>query len=237
MSENYEKLNIGEKINIFVSEEHKFGTDAFILASFAKVKYKDTVCDLGTGCGIIPFIIANKYKPNKIIGVDIQKKAIEQFEKSIENSKVDCDIVPVLGDIKNISKKLGKEVFDVAVCNPPYKINETGLKNKNSAHVIARHEVLCDIYDICKTASEILKFSGKFYICQRPERFLDVIDAMKKNDIEPKEVRFVSKTVKSSPWLFVIEGRKKAGKNFKILSPLIVYDGDNYTDEMMDIYK
>ena len=37
------------EIEICVSKEHKFGTDAFLLADFAAPRHKDKVCDLGTG--------------------------------------------------------------------------------------------------------------------------------------------------------------------------------------------
>ena len=48
---------LDNNIEICVSKEHKFGTDAFLLADFAKPRHKDKVCDLGTGCGIIPMLI------------------------------------------------------------------------------------------------------------------------------------------------------------------------------------
>ena len=42
------------KIKMYVSDDHRFGTDAFLLAYYAGVKPDSIVCDLCTGCGIIP---------------------------------------------------------------------------------------------------------------------------------------------------------------------------------------
>ena len=56
-----------------------FGTDAFLLADFAKARHKDIVCDLGTGCGIIAVLMRLRYEPKQVYGVDIQPQAIEQF--------------------------------------------------------------------------------------------------------------------------------------------------------------
>ncbi|MDE7288925.1 MAG: methyltransferase, partial [Oscillospiraceae bacterium] len=74
-------------------------------------------------------------------------------------------------------------------------------------------------------------------ICNRPERLADVISAMKNNDIEPKNLRFVSKTPDHPPWLFLIEG-KKGGKPFmKVLPQLYINEGDGFSEELLKIYS
>ena len=51
---NYERLS--DDIKIAVSSDHTFGTDAVLLSDFAKIKARDKALDMGTGCGIIPFL-------------------------------------------------------------------------------------------------------------------------------------------------------------------------------------
>ena len=53
-------------IKIYVSDDHRFGTDAFLLADFARARHKDIVCDLGTGCGIIAVLEKLRYAPKKV---------------------------------------------------------------------------------------------------------------------------------------------------------------------------
>ena len=76
----------GESCEICVTKEHTFGTDAFLLADFAKARHKDIVCDLGTGCGIIAVLMRLRYEPKQVYGVDIQPQAIEQFELTVSRS-------------------------------------------------------------------------------------------------------------------------------------------------------
>lgn len=72
----FEKLT--DTIYVCASSDHRFGTDAFLLADFSQYRQKDKVCDLGTGCGIIPLIM-QKYRPPQVTyAVDIQEGAIEQ---------------------------------------------------------------------------------------------------------------------------------------------------------------
>ena len=73
-------------IYVYSSEEHRFGTDAFLLASFSGWRRKDTAADLGTGCGIIPMIMQRDDPPAKVYGVEIQEQGIKQFKMGIEKS-------------------------------------------------------------------------------------------------------------------------------------------------------
>lgn len=234
--DNKKILALNGTLKIVTTSDHKFGTDAFILADFAKPRHKDLVCDFGTGCGIIPFILEKRFSPKHCVGVDIQKNAILQMEESVGLSGLKDKITPILGDIKTIDSQLKAGSFDVITCNPPYKKKNTGIENINDAHLIARHEILCNLEDICKSGFILLKQGGKLCICQRPERLLDVLDAMRKFKIEPKMLRFVAKEPTSQPWLFVVEGRKMGKENLKILPTLVLYDGDRYTAEMESIY-
>ena len=235
MNETFTIEKLNDRIHVCVSPEHRFGTDAFLLANFANARKKDLVCDLGTGCGIIPMIMSKENKPKKIYGIDIQPQAIEQFQLSVEHSTLENEVIPKLGDLRHLTDlEFGQ--FDIVTCNPPYKANNAGILSELTAEQIARHEVLCVIDDVCRAAKKLLKYGGKLCICQRPERLADVITAMKENDIEPKLLRFISKTPEQAPWLFLIEGKKSSKPFMKVMPNLYVYDGEEYTSEMQAIY-
>jgi len=230
----FETLN--ESIKVCVSVEHRFGTDAFLLADFASPRRKDVVCDLGTGCGIIPFILSKRFSPRTIYGVDIQPQAIEQFRLSIENSTLQNEVIPLEADLKALPATLLNQSFDVVTCNPPYKATNAGIESELTAEKIARHEVLCNIFDVCKAGSRLLKFGGKMCICQRPERLADVITAMKENNIEPKRLQFVAKNHDTAPWLLLIEGKKGSKPFMQVLPTMQMYQGEELSPQMMGIY-
>jgi tRNA1(Val) A37 N6-methylase TrmN6 len=236
MNNQYSFESLSENIKVCVSKEHRFGTDAFLLSEFASPRSKDIVCDLGTGCGIIPMILTKKFQPKKIYGVDIQPQAIEQFRLSIAHSKLLNEIEPILCDLTKLDKEIPAGSCDVVTCNPPYKANQAGILSEMTAEQIARHEVMCTINDICKTASRLLKFGGKLCLCQRPERLADVITAMKENDIEPKLLRFVAKNHTQAPWLFLIEGKKGSKPFMKVMPAMQMYDGEEFSEELKQVY-
>ena len=223
------------EVDICVSEEHKFGTDAFLLADFSSPRHKDSVCDLGTGCGIVAVLMQISFAPKIIYGVDIQPQAIEQLEITVQKNGLD-NIIPICTDLKELWKDAPLGTLDVVACNPPYKAEKAGIESLTEAQKIARHEILCNINDVCRAASRLLKFGGKLCLCNRPERLADVISAMKANGIEPKELRFVSKDPDSAPWLFLISGRK-GGKPFMKVLPQLYINGDQgFSEELLKIY-
>lgn len=229
----YEKLN--DKIFVCASSEHRFGTDAFLLANFSKYRQKDKVCDLGTGCGIIPLIMQKKMPPEIIYAIDIQENAIKQLKAGLEKSEV-RKIIPICADLKELWENAPIGSLDLVTCNPPYKAVNTGYESIITAQKIARHEIMCNINDVCFAAGKLLKFGGRLCICNRPERLSDVICAMRNNNIEPKRIRFVSKNPESSPWLFLIEG-KKGSKPFMQVEPQLYIRNENgFTDELEKIY-
>lgn len=221
---------IADGLTVCTSELHRFGTDAVLLAEFSNYRQKDRVCDLGTGCGIIPMLMQRKAPPQEIYGVDIQPEAIAQMQQGIAASAAIQSVLhPVCADLKQLWDGAPLGQLDLVTCNPPYKAYQAGMESQLTAQKIARHEVLCNIYDVCSAAKKLLKFGGRLCVCNRPERLADVIDAMRQNGIEPKRLQFVAKSSQSLPWLFLLEGRS-GGKPFLNVLPLrLVGDGNAVT--------
>ena len=234
MEYKFEKLT--DKITVCASSDHRFGTDAFLLADFSGYRQKDTVCDLGTGCGIIPLIMQKKMPPAVTYAVDIQEGAIEQLRLGLERSET-TGIVPVCADLKELWEGAPLDKCDLVTCNPPYKAANAGFESVIDAQKIARHEIMCDIDDVCRAAERLLKFGGRLCVCNRPERLADVISAMKNHNIEPKRIRFVSKTPDDAPWLCLVEGKKGSKPFMKVEKQLYIRSGDGFSDELKRIYE
>ena len=71
--ENLETFALG-KLTMYVSDDHRFGTDAFLLAYYANVRPDSVVCDLCTGCGIIPLIFCKNVMPHLVYAVISRRK-------------------------------------------------------------------------------------------------------------------------------------------------------------------
>lgn len=228
---------LGNGIRVYVNDTYHFTTDTILLADFANVKKNDTVCDLGTGCGTIPLLWARYGKPGKVLAVDIQKEPIELLTQSIKLNNLSC-IHPLLSDLNDLKGKTDFGIYDAVVCNPPYKLKGSGIENPEDSKAAINHETLCTLDDICSCASKLLKFSGRFIMCQRPERLSDIIETMRKYRLEPKRIRFVQQRINKSPKLILIESKFGANRGFLQTEPVLFIEDSsgNYSEEMKNIY-
>lgn len=229
---------LGNGISIFVSDSYRFSTDTILLADFSKMQGHKKCAELGTGCGTIPLLWCRHNKNLEIIAVEIQKEACTLAQKSIHYNDLNDNIKIVNADLKELKGKLPFGYFDLVVCNPPYKIVGGGVTNPQSAKQIARHETECTLDNICESASNLLQFGGKFCMCQRPERLADVMESMRKYNIEPKSLRFVQQRISKAPKLFLIEGRRGGNRGFLNVLPTLFIEDDkgNFSEEMLEIY-
>ena len=235
MEHKFERLS--DEIYIEVSAEHTFGTDALLLAYFASPKNNDRAMDMGTGCGIIPFLWLRNSKQSPVHCLDIQQNAIEQVKRSIERNALQGRLVPHLCDLREIRSEFPAEGFPLVTMNPPYKPVGTGIESKSNSAKIARHEICCNIEDAVKAAAYLLKFGGRFCMCHRPERLADAVCLMRQYSLEPKRLRFVTDKKGQEPFLFLIEGKKNA-KPFLRVEPLLQIKKENgkFTREMLAVY-
>ena len=226
--------DLGEGVGVVVSKQHTFGTDAMLLAHFANPKRNDIACDFGSGCGIIPFLWIRDGKCKEITAIEIQENGCNQMLRSKELNNTE-KITILNRDLKEIND-LQSGSFDLVTMNPPYKIENGGIKNDEEYATIARHETFCNMNDIAKSAARLLRFGGKFCICHRPERVFDAMYSMRENGIEPKTLRFVSKKGDTQPWLVLIEGKRGAKNGLKVEKNLVAYNDDGtLTSEMLEI--
>jgi len=202
-------------LKLLVSKEHRFGTDAMELASFTKVKSGQVVCDLCTGCGIVPFLLISgkaKPRPSKIYAADINDDAIELLRESVRVNELDEIIFPVHEDLKHITQIQG-ETIDIVTMNPPYYKADDGFKRETGG--TARHELLCTLDDAVKAASKLLRFGGRLYMCHIPERLADVICALRTHGLEPKSIKF-SANRKDEARLVLVDAKKGGKPGLKV---------------------
>ena len=215
----------------------RFGVDAVLLSHFANVKKKHRVIDLCTGTGIVSFLVYGKYKPQEVIGLEIQDDMVEMANRSSKLNDTSDIVKFVQGDLKDkaLLDSLGR--FDVVTVNPPYKLNNAGILNPNDKLAIARHEIMCNLEDVIVSARRLLKDNGRMFIVHRPERLAGIFGLMRKYKIEPKRVRLVQPNTKKAPNIVLVEGQRDGGAFLKWEETLYVYDDNgNYSEEINRIY-
>ena len=159
--------------------------------------------------------------------------------ESVKLNNLDNQITIINDDINEYYKNLETDSFDVITCNPPYfKYIESSNINKSDYKTIARHEVKLNLNNIFTIAKKILKNNGVIAIVHRPERLIDIIMEMKKNNIEPKKIRFVYPKKGSEANILLVEGSKNGKPGLKILPPLFTHlDNGEYSEEVKKYFE
>ena len=221
------------------NEMFNFSLDSVLLPNFVTLNKKiNKILDIGCGNAPIPLILSTKTDAS-ITGVEIQKDVFELALESIKINKKENQITIVNKDINEYYKEIETDSFDVITCNPPFfKYIETSNINKNDYKTIARHEVKLNLNQLFNVAKKLLKNNGVVAIVHRPERFVEVIEEMKKNNIEPKKVQFVYPKKNMEANIMLIEGSKNGNPGLKILPPIYTHlENGEYTEEVKNFFE
>ena len=208
-----------------------FGTDALLLAGYISGKYKRGV-ELGGGTGIISMLLLARGKIEKIDCVEIQDEFAELIGRNAEHNRFEDRLVPICKDIREYQPE--KEC-EIVFTNPPYMKTTSGKSNLDDKKNLARHEVVGTIYDFCKAGGKALKYGGSFAVVYRPDRLIDLIDAMRKAGLEPKRMTYVHANAASEPSMVLIEAKKGGKCGLKLTRPLLIYknkDNKEYSEDM-----
>lgn len=225
----YKNLKIYQNSNYFA-----FSLDSIILANYANIRLRDKqIVDFCTGNAVIPLILSRRTKA-KIYGIEIQEKLAKLAKKSIEYNKLNDQIEIVNEDIKDFSKK-NISKFDLVLCNPPYfKINEKSSLNESYEKKIARHEITINLQDVCDCAKKVLKDNGNLCFVHRSDRLMEILEVLRKNNLEPKKIKFVYENINKESTLVLIEAQKLGKVGLKVDKPLILYELDGKLTEEYD---
>ena len=155
--------------------------------------------------------------------------------ESIKINNLNSQITVYNEDIKKFYKSLESDSFDVVVCNPPYFSGDN--VSKTISKKIARHSFYLDYNDVILISKKILKNNGIVAIVHRPENLMEILFTMRKNNIEPKKIRFVYPYKGKNANILLVEGMKNGKPGLKIMDPLYVYENGEYTEEIKNYFS
>ena len=134
----------------------KVGTDAVILGAWANVSNTDSVLDIGTGCGLIALMVAQRSNGH-ITAIDIDENASIQCKENFMASPWHKRLDAVFGAVQQFDSE---SRFDLIVCNPPFFKN--ALKTPDAQRNIARHNDNLSFESLLVSVDRLLNDNGTF---------------------------------------------------------------------------
>ncbi|MEI6764388.1 MAG: methyltransferase [Bacteroidota bacterium] len=139
----------------------KIGTDAVLLGAMAAANAPARILDVGTGCGIVALMLAQRFPSAIIDTIEIDNFASEKAQQNFIASPWKDNL-----SVSNISLQKfltsATSHYDLIVSNPPY-FNRS-LRNPDKAKTIARHDDELPLEDLLHGASILLKRGAPLWI-------------------------------------------------------------------------
>ena len=158
----------------------KIGTDAVIIGASIDISKAKRILDIGTGCGIIALMLAQRSKA--IID------AIEPHTPSAKDAKNNFDASPwkdklslYIETLENYVETTDK-TYDLIVSNPPFFENDLLSADTNKTQ--AKHAINLHLEDIIILSRKMLNKNGKIEIIIPIHREKELIQIAQKNQLQ-----------------------------------------------------
>lgn len=198
-----------------------FGTDALLLARFARPRPGDRALDLCSGCGIVALVWHDAGHRGPCTALELDPEASALCAAAVAAQPEAGHIEAVCGDLRQFcaaGPERGR--YDFAACNPPYFA--AGPQSPDARRAAARHTGSCTLADVAACAARALRDGGKLILCHRPDQMAEVFCTLRANRLEPKRAALVKNAPGGAPWLFLLEAQKNRRPGLQWLPDVLV---------------
>ena len=203
---------------------YRFSVDTLILADFIRLKSADRVLDLGTGCGILPLLLAGRVPRGRLVALEVQAGLLDLAARNLLLNRLADRILLIRGDMRTVPALFRESSFEAVITNPPYRALQTGRVNPHPEKALARHEILVDLPRMLAGVRHVLKDHGRLFLIYPARRLARLIFEARRARLEPKRIRPVhSFPEKESEWI-LLEAVKNGGEEMTVLPALTVYE-------------
>ena len=138
----------------------RIGTDAMIMGAWANPGKAATILDIGTGCGVLALMMAQK-SDAVIHAIDIHKNSVHQSSVNFSNSPWSERLTSFHSSFSDYVKTAGIR-FDLIITNPPFFRNS--LQSPSKKRNLARHGDDETLTSLIESVNQLLTEQGEFYI-------------------------------------------------------------------------
>ncbi len=211
---------------------YRFSIDPLLLADFVRPSTEAKVIDLGTGCGIIPLLLAKQHDNISLTGIDNNLEMAEMAKRNTQLNGLEKRIEIIADDLLNLRNRFPVSSFDLVVSNPPYRTPGSGKISPKQGRDTARHESTANLKDFLAAAKYLVKPTGRICFVYHPGRLPEFIQTACTLNLALLKLRMVHGTLGAPAKIFLTEMAKGRKGDTDILPPLIVYKNDgSYSTE------
>ena len=216
-----------------------FSIDTLLLANFVQFTPEMlNAADLGSGSGILAFLLKYRNTVLQITGFELQKEFYDLSNRNLELNKQFDGLFFESMDIRDIPARILPESFDLVVSNPPYFQLGNGRLPANPARAQARHELNGTVLNFVEAASYMLSYGGRFCVIIPTSRYDEICSYMSACRFGIKRKEFIIPKEGEEPHLVMLEGEKFFGGECEEMKPITIHKKDNsFSDELQILFS
>ena len=150
----------------------KVGTDGVLLGAWCPVEGATHVLDVGTGCGVIALMMAQRNAKAVIDAIDIDAGAINEASVNFANSPWGDRLTAIEADFNDMDDA---PAYDLIVSNPPYFTDS--LLPPDAARTLARHSRSLTYRQLIDGAARLLNDEGTLALISPCDAEGEIIEA------------------------------------------------------------
>jgi tRNA1Val (adenine37-N6)-methyltransferase len=183
----------------------KIGVDGALLGAWADAKGIN-ILDVGTGCGLLALMLAQKNSNAFVLGIDIDSAATDEAQENFKNSQwasrmksQNCNLLGL--DMGNC--------FDNIICNPPFF--EGGVKANSEQRHLARNTESLSPENLAQQVKKLLTDKGIFSVIYPVKIAVDFVKMAEEQGLYLNRYVEVFPVVEKTAhrWLMEFSNKKK----------------------------
>lgn len=152
----------------------KVGTDGVLLGAWCDVAGARRVLDVGTGCGVIALMVAQRNAEAIIDAIEIDGASAQEAALNFSHSPWSERLHVVACDFNSVEAWWSGEKYDLIVSNPPFFTN--GILPPDASRMSARHTQHLTYGQLLKNAEKLLADGGKMALITPFDNIKEIIE-------------------------------------------------------------
>lgn len=151
----------------------KIGTDSVLLATWIDIPPPKKILDIGSGCGLISFILAQRFPDAEVLGIEIDQASYLESLENLKSFPWRQRVNFIQGDF--LQCKFQNQSFDLIISNPPFFKNS--FLSGDAKRDIARHEFSLPHLPLLEKCKSLLVENGTLALVlptEESEALMDV---------------------------------------------------------------
>ncbi len=202
---------------------YRAATDPVFLAAAMRAKSGETVLELGCGAGVALACLLHRV-PVKATGLELQQDYADLARLNMARNGLTAEIVR--GDLAEMPETLRVQSFDHVMMNPPFYESARHSAPQNIGKSVAFLEGEYSLEDWILAGLKRLKPLGWITIIHRAERLDEILAGLCKAG-DAHVLPLAARRGRPAQRV-IVQARKGAAGPLKLLSPLILHDGDSH---------